>query len=122
SDRSPRVYRETHFQIRWSINVWAVLICTQILGPYFLPNKLTGSGYLEFLRNELPSLLENVLLATIRSMTFQHEDAPSHCMREVKNFLNQTYLCWTARDGKVTLTTKASGTHASNITHLLILH
>ena len=53
----------------------------------------------EFLRNELPLLLEDVPLASIRSMISQHEDwkLPRYT-REVKHFLNQTYSCWIGDD------------------------
>ncbi|KAF3427163.1 hypothetical protein E2986_12130 [Frieseomelitta varia] len=66
-----------------------------------------------FLRNELSSLLEDVLLATTRSMIFQHDGASPHYTREVKNFLNQTYSCWIGRDGKERLTTEVSKPHVS---------
>ena len=34
-------------------------------------------------------------------MIFQHNGAPPHYTREVKNFFNQTYSCWIGGDGKL---------------------
>jgi len=39
---------------------------------------MTGKNYLDFLQNELPKQLEDVPLATVIAMYFQHDGAPSY--------------------------------------------
>ena len=47
--------------------------------------------YLRFLQEELPQLLENVPLDKRSRMYFQHDGAPPHSSRGVKNFLNHRF-------------------------------
>jgi hypothetical protein len=50
--------------------------CTNnYIGPYFFEQNLTGGKYLNFLRKDLPRLLENVPLAIPQRMIFQHDGA-----------------------------------------------
>jgi hypothetical protein len=48
--------------------MWCGIADDFILGPFMLPPRLTGMGYLDFLVNELPTVSENVPLATRREM------------------------------------------------------
>jgi hypothetical protein len=70
-DTNPHWSRVTNFQTVWGINVWYGLIGGVLVGPYFYDETLTDKRYLDFLVNQLPLLLENVLLATRKSMYFQ---------------------------------------------------
>ncbi|XP_066600983.1 histone-lysine N-methyltransferase SETMAR-like [Prorops nasuta] len=77
ADENPHSVREGAFQYRYTINVWAGLVGNQI-GPVFLPPRLNGNVYAEFLENELGVLLENVPLKVQKEIIFQHDGAPAH--------------------------------------------
>jgi hypothetical protein len=65
------------------INWWS--ICESL---FLRRGTLTGKRYLDFLVNQLPLLLENVLLTTQKSMYFQQDGAPAHNAIIVKQYLN----------------------------------
>lgn len=99
---NPHAVRRTHFQHRFSVNVWAGLVNGQLIGPFILPNKLTGNEYLHFLQNHLPTLLEQVPLNVRRQMWFMHDGAPPHFTRPVCQHLNDVFQNrWIGRGGPV---------------------
>jgi len=55
---------ESNYQHRFSVNVWCGVIADQLIGPYIFAQRLTGAINANFLRDELPALLENVPLQT----------------------------------------------------------
>ena len=67
------------------------IIADHIIGPYLLPNRLTGEIYLTFPRDMLPTLLDAVPLEIRQVMWLQHDGAPAHFDRNVRNRLNVTY-------------------------------
>ncbi|GFW50947.1 uncharacterized protein TNCV_3592291 [Trichonephila clavipes] len=72
------------------------------MGPYILPDHLTGPRYLIFLEQVLPELLDSahVTAATGTSMWFQQDGAPAHFSISVRNHLDAT--CgerWIGRGG-----------------------
>ncbi|CAH1964393.1 unnamed protein product [Acanthoscelides obtectus] len=66
SVENPHAVRRAHFQQTFSVNVWAGMVNGMLIGPFILPNRLDGMQYLDFLRNILPSLLEDVPLSWCR--------------------------------------------------------
>ncbi|GFV99782.1 transposase-like protein [Trichonephila clavipes] len=77
---------------------------TDLIGPYILPDRLTGPSYLIFLEQVLPELLDSahVTAATRTSMWFQQDGAPAHFSISVRNHLDAT--CgerWIGRGGPV---------------------
>ena len=88
ADENPHATVESNFQQRFSVNVWCAVLDDQLIGPFILEGRLTGEAYLRFLQVELPRLLEDVPLNKRSSMYFQHDGAPPHFSREVRNFLN----------------------------------
>jgi len=65
-----------------------------------LPPRVNSEIYKNFLKNDLPILLENVPLHLRRNMIFQHDGAPTHTSRNVRRFLNRTYPNrWIGRNG-----------------------
>ncbi|EZA55465.1 hypothetical protein X777_04746, partial [Ooceraea biroi] len=50
-----------------------------------------GAIYRQFLENELPVLLANVPLRVRTQLIFQHDGAPVHFCREVRDTLNARY-------------------------------
>lgn len=68
----------------------------------YLPPRLNGQAYLEFLRERLPPLLEVVPLAVRQRMMFQQDGAPPHFTRAVRQHLDQQYPDrWIGRGGPI---------------------
>jgi hypothetical protein len=61
ADENPGQTRNMSHQHQFSINVWAGVVGDHFLGPHALPARLTNNDYLQFLREELPVMLEDVL-------------------------------------------------------------
>ncbi|CAH2008968.1 unnamed protein product [Acanthoscelides obtectus] len=80
--QNPHAVRQAHFQQTFSVNVWAGMVNGMLIGPFILPNRLDGMQYLDFLRNILPSLLEDVPLSVRQSMWFLHD---------VREFFNELF-------------------------------
>ncbi|GFT11762.1 uncharacterized protein TNCV_3684061 [Trichonephila clavipes] len=70
---NPHVTRTRDAQDRFLVNVWAGILGDHLIGPYILPDRLTGPRYLIFLEQVLPELLDSahVTAATRTSMWFQ---------------------------------------------------
>ncbi|GFV60961.1 uncharacterized protein TNCV_4716151 [Trichonephila clavipes] len=82
----------THaYQERFSINVWAGIVHNNLVGPYILPSRLTGRTYNIFLQEVLPELLVDVPPFVRSRMWFQHDGAPAHFSRNVRNHLDSVY-------------------------------
>ena len=73
SDENPHETRVTHFQRRFSVNVWCCVLGNSLIGPFVFDNNLTGKTYEAFLRNEIKGLLENIPLMIRSQMYFQHD-------------------------------------------------
>ncbi|EFN84728.1 hypothetical protein EAI_00011, partial [Harpegnathos saltator] len=61
------------------------------IGPYFLPPRLNGERYGNFLERELPVLLADVPLHVRARLIFQHDGAPAHFSRQVRDILDACY-------------------------------
>lgn len=100
AQHNPHVTHAHEHQHRFAVNVWAGIVNNSLIGPYLLPARLNGAIYLVFLREVLPELLEDVPLATLRDMRFQHDDASVHFTHNVREYLNETLGdCWIGRGG-----------------------
>ncbi|XP_076246520.1 histone-lysine N-methyltransferase SETMAR-like [Calliopsis andreniformis] len=99
---NPFATRSLSFQYRWKINVWAGIIGTEIIGPFFLSPSLTAAEYLEFLQNHLSTLLEDVPLNVRQQMLLQQDGAPPHFGQQVRQYLNQRFEGrWIGRSGSI---------------------
>jgi hypothetical protein len=49
SEENPHEIQERYFQQSFSLNVWIGIIENHLIGPYVLPRRLNGEGYLQFL-------------------------------------------------------------------------
>ena len=58
------------------MKVWCGVLGNKLIGPFVIDNNLTGNAYEVFLRNELPSLLEDIPLMIRNQMYFQNDGAP----------------------------------------------
>ena len=91
---------ESNYQHRFSVSVWCGVIGDQLIGPYIFPQRLTGAIYANFLRDELPALLENVPLQTRLQMYYQHDGAPPHFSQVVRQYLDHKFPNrWIGRGG-----------------------
>src|SRR5699024_3507992 len=91
AQNNPRWMRAGHFQRVILTDVWCRIIEGKIIGPFFFHEKLNGQVYLNFLRNFLPMLLEEVDLNTRQNMWFQQDGAPPHFHRDVRHYLDTIY-------------------------------
>ncbi|KAL4098417.1 hypothetical protein QTP88_023036 [Uroleucon formosanum] len=99
---NPHLVRQQRFQRRFSINVWMGVIGGVLIGPFLgLPRTVGGNAYLNFLQNELPVLLEDIPLDVRRRMIYQHDGAPPHFSRAVRQHLNETFTSWIGRGGTI---------------------
>lgn len=102
NDENPRAVRRTNCQYRFSVNLWAGIIGNQLIGPIEMPNNLNSERYLDFLQNQLAGLLDEVPLRSRLGMYFQHDGAPAHFGRPVRNWLDENYPeRWIGRGGPV---------------------
>jgi len=84
------------------VNVWCGVLGNKLIGPFVFENHLTGNAYQVFLRNELPGLLEYIPVMIGSQMYFQHDGAPPHYTRHVRDYLNESFLNrWLGRGGTV---------------------
>ena len=102
SESNPHAIRPQRHQVRWSVNVWAGILGNRMIGPYLLPERLTGHSYLVFLRDVLTDFLDDIPLAAIHGLWFQHDGAPAHFSSPVRNWLDMEYPGrWIGRGGPV---------------------
>lgn len=102
NDENPRLFQVRYNQHKWSVNVWGGIIGTSVIGPFFFNGTLNAVEYSNFLQNHLQDLLENVPLARIRDMFFQHDGAPPHHARIVTEWLNDSFpQKWIGRAGPI---------------------
>lgn len=100
--RNPHFIRQLDHQHRWTLNVWAGIVGSHLIGPYFFERNVNGEAYLDLLENHLPILLEDVPLNIRRRMWFQHDGAPAHYSRLVRTHLNRNFANkWIGRGGTV---------------------
>jgi len=83
------------------VNVWCGVLGNKLIGPFVFDN-LTGNTHEAYLRNELPGLLEDIPLMIRNQMYFQHDGAPPHYTRCVREYLNESLPDrWLGRGGPV---------------------
>lgn len=100
AENNPHAVIEGRHQNQFSVNVWAGIVGDTVVGPHFFPNRLNGEVYYNFLRDDLPVLLEAVPLRTRALMWFMHDGAPPHFAAVVRNYLDQQYPNrWIGRGG-----------------------
>lgn len=94
---------QSRYQQQFSLNVWAGIISDHLIGPYFLPARLNGEAYCDFLENQLPGLLEAPVLLPVRQrMWYMHDGVPPHFNRAARELLNTIYSSrWIGRGGPI---------------------
>lgn len=100
SDENPHATFVANFQHRFTVNVWCGIIDSYLIGPFILENRLTGEHYFNFLQNELQDLLEDLPLNIRMQMYYQHDGAPAHFARQVRQHLDEMFPGrWIGRGG-----------------------
>ncbi|EFN63884.1 hypothetical protein EAG_08086, partial [Camponotus floridanus] len=56
AEENPHEVCEDRFQHQFSLNVWIGIVGDWLIGPIFLPERLTGTVYRNFLEESLPEL------------------------------------------------------------------
>lgn len=88
---NPHTIRPANFQNEFSCNVWVGLMGNQICGPHFLPPRLNGVLFHQFLEEDLEDLLEDVPLNQRIGNWIQMDGAPAHSARQVTEWLDTNY-------------------------------
>lgn len=102
SDVNPHIVRQDHRQVNPRVNVWCGIYKDRLIGPFFIPLKLTGLNYLELLNNVLPDLIDDMPLAELVRFRFQQDGAPPHFAGVVREWLNVVLPNqWIGRGGPV---------------------
>lgn len=100
AEENPHAIVEAHHQQQFSLNVWVGIIGDYLIGPHFLPPRLNGDTYSQFLQEELPVLLDGIPLDVRMAMWFMHDGAPAHFSIRARRYLNETYpYRWIGRGG-----------------------
>lgn len=99
---NPLLVRQTNPQRRFSVNVWCGLIGSEIVGPLFYNDSLTGARYQEFLEPLLEEFLDDLDLETRQDVHFQQDGAPPHNHRDVSTLLRRLFGDkWIATNGPI---------------------
>ena len=75
----------------WSGNMWLSILGDRLLGPYLLPEELSGQSYLLFLNHVLTEFLHDKPFATISDLWFQHDETPVNFCAPVRDWLIMAY-------------------------------
>jgi hypothetical protein len=101
ADMNPHAIKPNRPQHQFSVNVWAGIFADDLF-VFMLPPRLNGMVYLNFLREELPDLLDDVPLQLRQNMWFMHDGAPAHYSVAVREHLNESFPNqWIGRGGPV---------------------
>jgi hypothetical protein len=110
---NPHITYRRNDQRRFSVNVWAGILGTYLLGPVFLPKRVNGDFFFNFLEKNFVDLIDEIPLAVVHNSGFQMDGAPPHNVVAVSNWLDINYpnrwigrndtVLWSARSPDLTL-------------------
>lgn len=99
---NPHNKKETAFQRRFDVTVWAGIINNTLIGPKILPPRLNSQIYLAFLQEIMPEILDEVPLAVRNHIFYQQDGAPAHYGLIVRDWLNSNFpQRWIGRVGPI---------------------
>lgn len=102
SDTNPRWMREHRTQRPLKVNVWAGIIGTTVIGPFFIDGNLNGPKYLDLLRNQIIPAIRNAVGNNFNDTWFQQDGASPHFSVDVRNYLNEVFQDrWIGRRGTI---------------------
>ena len=100
ADENPHDTVESNFQLRFNVNEWRAVVDDQLTGPSTWKVVLQERRTSDFCRRNCPEFLEDVPLNKRGRIYYQHDGAPPHSSREVRNFLNYRFPGrWIGRGG-----------------------
>lgn len=91
SKENPHLCKKLRHQHRFGFNMWAGILGTRIIGPFFYHQNLTSERYLNLLQNNLEETLGDLPLEEVRDCWFQQDGAPAHNSRAVREYLSATF-------------------------------
>jgi len=87
--------QERHTRLRrqqggGGVMIWAGIIGDELVGPVRVPDgvKITSQAYCKLLESVLLPWLDDVPLAKLNRLIFQHDNAPSHSAKATQAFLS----------------------------------
>lgn len=91
ADDNPHATITGRHQHKFSVNVWVGIVGDSLLGPVFLPDRLTGDAYVNFLRTDLIDCLDTLPLNVRQNMWFMQDGAPPHFSLIAREYLTQAF-------------------------------
>lgn len=91
SHENPHAVHKHNFQHQFSVNVWMGVLDSRIIGPFFLPPRLNGQHFLEFLNTSILDFLENLPLNQRAELWWQMDGCPAHIFLPVRGWLDTEF-------------------------------
>lgn len=102
SNTNDHVQNITHTQYNEKVNVWAGIIDSHLIGPFFIDGNLNATKFLDLLRTQILPHIQNLNL-NVNDVWFQMDGAPPHSTRPITRFLNAIFQDrWIGRFGPIT--------------------
>ena len=60
AQENPHWLQEMDHQHVWKVNIWCGIIEKRVVGPFIFEENRNGIRYANFIKNDLPPLLENI--------------------------------------------------------------
>ncbi|EFN77955.1 hypothetical protein EAI_14386, partial [Harpegnathos saltator] len=71
--------------------IWAEIVGTHIIWPFFIDGNLMAEKYAAMLRNDIIPTIRNIFGLNFNTVWFQQDGAPPHFGLQVRQFLNDTF-------------------------------
>lgn len=88
AQENPYATATVNRQGRFGFGVWCGLMGHQVIGPYFYRGNLNSETYIQILRQEVETYIDNLPVRQFQRIYFQHDGAPSHTSCDTRNYLN----------------------------------
>lgn len=75
----------------WWTMAWGGIVGNHVIGPHFFHERVNGQVYENFLREDLPGLLEDLPMNLIQNMWWMQDGAPGHRAHGSVGFLNEIF-------------------------------
>lgn len=104
-EENPNEHREAHTQRPKKRNVWAGILGSEIIGPFFIDGNLDGAKYIILLHNQIvPEMRASAARQNIvwDHVYFQQDGAAAHYARLVRDYLDMVFPNrWIGRLGPI---------------------
>lgn len=102
SNENPHLTRESSFQYRFSLNVWAGIHRNKIIGPVFIDGTLNAQKFLELLSGPVSDYTDDLPLDVYGRLWYQLDGAPAHSVVPVRQRLTDMFQSqWIGRFGPI---------------------